>query len=339
MYGWSTLPFRMEDNYKDIVSKCDLELVFLKCWAFGEVKQIRGLASIPKNRKTSSKGSAEAEPIPDVIPGNVDADNVIPHNVPAKSDHVMRKPLIPTTKKVTQRTSTRKQQNIDYSKFDVRTDEPSPLRKHRQVNLLHKPSKTVLAAHKKRKMKLPLSTRKLTTTTVQNDLVPVPQTDPVPSTSASTSDIAQPNSIGTVTVEANENETKTVIAALLSLGTDLPRPEDDITTENVSLVPINPSNPGAGNKEPVSIETSDDTKKPSDIKNTVPVHKSFLTVEYKLKRKHQCTRWFPCAQCNNSDNSYNSQKEVNQHFKETHPPVKCDYCDHSFSCPASMLKH
>ena len=39
MYGWSTLPFRMEDSYKDIVSKCDLELVFLKCWAFGEVNR------------------------------------------------------------------------------------------------------------------------------------------------------------------------------------------------------------------------------------------------------------------------------------------------------------
>ena len=37
--------------------------------------------------------------------------------------------------------------------------------------------------------------------------------------------------------------------------------------------------------------------------------------------------------------SYSTQKEVNDHFKETHPPVKCDYCDRFFSCPASMLKH
>ena len=30
MYGWSTLPYRMEDSYKDVVCKCDLELVYLK---------------------------------------------------------------------------------------------------------------------------------------------------------------------------------------------------------------------------------------------------------------------------------------------------------------------
>ena len=40
MYGWCTMPYRTEDNYQDIVDKCDLELVFLKCWAFGEVKKI-----------------------------------------------------------------------------------------------------------------------------------------------------------------------------------------------------------------------------------------------------------------------------------------------------------
>ena len=28
MYGWSTLPYRLEDNYQDVVKKCDLELVF-----------------------------------------------------------------------------------------------------------------------------------------------------------------------------------------------------------------------------------------------------------------------------------------------------------------------
>ena len=39
-YGWSTLPYRIEDSYNDTVSKCDLELVYLKNWVFGEVKKI-----------------------------------------------------------------------------------------------------------------------------------------------------------------------------------------------------------------------------------------------------------------------------------------------------------
>ena len=42
MYRWSTMPYRMEDSYQDIVKKCNLELVFLKCWAFGKVKMIQG---------------------------------------------------------------------------------------------------------------------------------------------------------------------------------------------------------------------------------------------------------------------------------------------------------
>ena len=56
MYGWSTLSFQTEDTYKDILCKCDIELVFLKCWTFGEVKKIRGLAVIDKKgKKTSGK--------------------------------------------------------------------------------------------------------------------------------------------------------------------------------------------------------------------------------------------------------------------------------------------
>ena len=68
----------------------------------------------------------------------------------------------------------------------------------------------------------------------------------------------------------------------------------------------------------------------------VPVHKRFVTVEYKLKRKHRRTRKFRCGKC---DQSFESQRDVNNHFKNTHPPVKCDFCDRSFACPASMLKH
>ena len=97
LYRWSTLPYRMEDSYKDLVHKCDLELIFLKCWAFGEVKQIRGPVSVPKTSKSIiKKGMASKEtdtpPVDtDVIPGNDDTVDVIPHNVLVKLDRVMRK--------------------------------------------------------------------------------------------------------------------------------------------------------------------------------------------------------------------------------------------------------
>ena len=53
--------------------------------------------------------------------------------------------------------------------------------------------------------------------------------------------------------------------------------------------------------------------------------KTFVTVEYKLKRKYVNTsRKFPCGRC---EKTFTSQKEVNDHFRRTHPPVKCDICE------------
>ena len=91
MYGWSTLPYRMDDSYKDVVCKCDLELVFLKCWAFGEVKKICGPAGAPDMGKKTPKKTKEPKMKPSVIPNNVAVENVIPHNVPVKSDRTLRK--------------------------------------------------------------------------------------------------------------------------------------------------------------------------------------------------------------------------------------------------------
>ena len=40
-YGWSTLPFKMENPFMETAAKCDIELVLLHCWSFGEVLKIR----------------------------------------------------------------------------------------------------------------------------------------------------------------------------------------------------------------------------------------------------------------------------------------------------------
>ena len=188
----------------------------------------------------------------------------------------------------------------------------------------------IIAAHKKRKQMSPLGSskgiKKLVTTTLA-------QTPTTSSASTSTG-----NQIGMVMVSASAEETKTAIAALLSLWSELPQPDDDATEENALLVTVNP----------VKTDTTDDTV-PSTLKSSsksdnppkksvtpVPVHKRFVTVEYKLKCKRRHIRKFRCGKC---DQSFESQHDVNTHFKETHPPVKCDFCDHSFACPASMLKH
>ena len=327
-YGWSTLPYRIEDSYNNIVCKCDLELVYLKNWVFGEVKKI--LTPIVKPDADTEK----PEEILDVIPSNVTDANVITHNVPRKSDRALKKRPAAIPKKTTECKSTRKWKNIDYSKLDALTEVPSPPRKHRKPNLLHKPSNTVLKAHKKHKMMSPLSTGKTVTTTNKTQ-VHVSDTETLAFTSTSTATEAEPPTIGTLIIDASQVETKTVIAVLLSLGEDIPPPDDDPTAENAALVPINPNIGDTDNTHTTTASTTNED--PPEVKPAaVPVHKRFVTVEYKLKRKYRRPRKFPCAKCGKC---FSTQKEVNGHFKDTHPPVKCDYCDRFFSCPASILKH
>ena len=121
------------------------------------------------------------------------------------------------------------------------------------------------------------------------------------------------------------DETQTVIEALLSLGTDLPVPNTDLD-ENATLVPLAP--------EPIAIQSSTTgTSVKKDYEGTLPKatqpdakkKKTFVTVEYKLKRKYVNTsRKFPCEKCRTI---FYSQREVNEHFRTSHPPVQCDMCE------------
>ena len=65
--------------------------------------------------------------------------------------------------------------------------------------------------------------------------------------------------------------------------------------------------------------------------------RKFVMVEYKLKRKYVNTKCkFPCEKCHQN---LGSQREVNEHFRTTHPPVQCDICQNTFDTPAAMVKH
>ena len=220
---------------------------------------------------------------------------------------------------MTERKSNRKRQNIDYSKLDAPTEEPSPPRKRRKLNLLRKPSKTVLEAHKKCKMMSPLSTGKTGTTTKKTQ-VHLSCTEAKASTSTSTATEAEPLTTGTLTVDASQEETQTAIAALLSLGEDILPPDNDPTAENAALVPLNPN---ISNTNIVHTSTAPTPNKdPPEAKPVavaVPVHKRFVTVEYKLKRKYRQPRKFPCAKCGKC---FSTQKEVNGHFKRYSPPCQ-----------------
>ena len=150
-------------------------------------------------------------------------------------------------------------------------------------------------------------------------------------------DGTKPSTSGTITVAATADETQTVIEVLLSLGTDLPVPNTDLD-ENATLVPLAP--------EPIALQSSTTgTSVKKDDEGTLPKatqpdakkKKTFVTVEYKLKRKYVNTsRKFPCEKCRTI---FYSQREVNEHFRTSHLPVQCDMCEKTFDTPAAMIKH
>ena len=127
----------------------------------------------------------------------------------------------------------------------------------------------------------PLSAGK-TATMTKKQPVHVPCTEAKASTSTSTTAKAEPSPISTLTVDASKEETETAIAALLSLGSDMPPPDEDLTAENAALVPINPNimDTDTGN---TTHKTTATTDPPAAKTTAVPVHKRFVTVEYKLK--------------------------------------------------------
>ena len=88
-YGWSTLPFKTETLFMETAAKCDIELVLLHCWSFGEVLKIRRplLLSKPSDKKTTFDTNQVKDKVTKsndsarVIPWNTDPQPVIPVNV------------------------------------------------------------------------------------------------------------------------------------------------------------------------------------------------------------------------------------------------------------------
>ena len=240
-----------------------------------------------------------------------------------------------TPKKVTHHTSGRKRPAVDYSQYNTSTDPPSPPKWHRKVDLKRKPSKTRIAAGKYKTKPLggPRPVQK-------KDTHSPPASTPNPVTMTHGT---KPSTSGTITVAATAEETQTVIDALLSLGTDLPVPNTDFD-ENATLVPLAPQLHDANQPialQPTIIGTAVKTEdKDTSSKAAQPdakKKKTFVTVEYKLKRKYVNTsRKFPCEKCRSI---FYSQHEVNKHFRMTHPPVQCDMCEKTFDTPAAMVKH
>ena len=149
-FGWCTIPTKFNTELSVILAKCDLELVLLDCWSFGEVVKIRRPnlpvtappAVIPKNVQQEKPPVVIPQNVPSINPCKVsierlstskDAGTSKPSTMPKTASYDMR--VRPPPKKVTHQTSGRKRSQVDYSQYNVTDDPPSPPKKRRRVDL------------------------------------------------------------------------------------------------------------------------------------------------------------------------------------------------------------
>ena len=177
----------------------------------------------------------------------------------------------------------------------------------------------------------------------------------------------------TTTVPATSRETQDAIEALLLLGNpleeSLPGLEDNKILmpiagpqqPNPELLPgvlaeANPPNPpGAGPKPGIllgvaiktdqgnnptttedQLDGADDDNNNTKMDDKNGKKKTFVTIEYGLKRRAKTKRKFKCGVC---AAELESVRDYNQHYLDNHPPTPCPYCPRLFSSPHTMAKH
>ena len=241
---------------------------------------------------------------------------------------------------MTHRTSGQKRPQVDYTQLDTSTEPPSLPKKCRKVDLKRRPSRTRIAAEKYKTK--PLGGPRLVRNKPSQSSASVPVVNPT-----TTTDDTHPGTSGIVTVAATEEEMQTAIEVLLTQT----RLEADVEIdENAALVPLAPQAPDPGpppqvidadRTEPkiigTAVKVERKTIQPGNDQPTEKKKKTFVMVEYKLKRQYVNTKCkFLCEKCHQN---FGSQREVNEHFRTTHPPVQCDICQRTFDTPAAMVKH
>ena len=255
-HWWSTIQHPLPGDLNEILEQCHLELVFIREWVFGEVKQIRKLlstcASSPKplgimdqsmNMKISEANLEH--PVVSTTSVQVKTPVVITENASVSKPYetkecnvcIERLPVTMSTSasatnsclaynmrtrppkaETPHRTSNRPCTIVDYSKFMTGTEDDTspPPQKKCTVDLKRTPSSSRIASQ---------------------NFHTKPSTAP---------QLIRRKEPSTIMKAASSKETKVAIEALLSLGNDV-IPENDITAENSALVPIGINAPPIGN--------------------------------------------------------------------------------------------
>ena len=158
----------------------------------------------------------------------------------------------------------------------------------------------------------------------------------------------------TVLVPATKEETRITIDALLSLGNDLNFGLEADPTDYNLLQPIAPKSTLPDPTPMVSEINSDDTEildehVAADENNTpiVPTTKGtdvkqekrkgqLVIQSFQLASNYKPKCKFGCVGC---PQKFANNKELNDHFRSSHPPLMCSDCKKLFPTPSAFEKH
>ena len=219
------------------------------------------------------------------------------------------------------------------SQFDVATDDPpSPPKKKHTVDLKRKLSATRIAAGKyknkpsntprpvrqRSSVSAPVATT-VTTPKVSSAIASTTRTLTTPATPQETADVYLVCHPWWTTDDQDDDTTLPIAPPLQQQPQVVPKVEGRLDTD--IKPPMLPRVIGTAIKmeQPAGTATTPQSQ-----------NKVFKTVEYKLKREYVKPRRFSCAGC---DSIFSTQKELNDHFRISHPPVKCDICEKLFDTP------
>ena len=254
------------------------------------------------------------------------------------------------------RTSDRPRRKVDYSELMAgNEDDTSPPHKKRTVDLKRKPSSSRIASqnYHTKPSSTPRPVRRPQSATI---------TTPASSEETRIA-IDALLSLGNDVIP--ELDITAENSALMPVGKKVPSRDNDNSIElpenqnikdadqSTAENPTPPALPPAPAQNQPSDSIDEDTSRTNNTtvdstdsqhskSNTTPNNKkkkgTLVTRNFALPRRTRPNRSFRCS-IENCNQKFGSVKDLNQHHRDHHPPVKCDMCTESFSCPNEMLKH
>ena len=134
--------------------------------------------------------------------------------------------------------------------------------------------------------------------------------------------------------DGDNHDTLPQLPESVSDNQDVSKPTSKSATQKLkpqSRPASKPPPKGSRNESPMTDTVSNESRPVSGGKKAGQL----VTTDHKLKRSNK-PHTFRCQQC---VFRCDTQGKMNEHFRSSHPPVKCPECDDTFTMPNTLARH